>query len=77
MKQTTYALHITGEGTFLFQVVDKTTNRTLASYTIVDYSTEHGCMYVVYPMFEEYKAMRCDTLVQAQEIAKADYMARA
>lgn len=77
MKQTTYELHTTGTGTFLFNVVDDTTARILASYTIVDYSTEQGCMYVVYPMFEEHKAMRCDTLVQAQEIAKADYMARA
>lgn len=72
-----YELHITGEGTFLFQVVDKTTNRTKASYRIVDYSTTQGSLFVVHPLLDDSKALRVDTLVQAQEVAKADYMAKA
>ena len=72
-----YQLTNQDNGTFQFDIIDSTTNRTKASYRIVDYSTAQGSLFVVHPLLDDSKALRVDTLAQAQEVAKADYMAKA
>lgn len=71
-----YELYLVATGHYIFEVVDDTTKRRLESYTILDCSTEQGNSYKVYPMFQEEKAQLANSLVQAQEIAKADYNTR-
>ena len=77
MKNSVYFnLVPTGEGVHRYEVISAQTDRVVASYDIIDYSDDTGCMYVVQRTENPAKALRCDTIVQAQAIARADYMAR-
>ena len=77
MKNSVYFnLVPTGAGVHRYEVISAQTYRTIASYDIIDHSNDMGCMYVVQRTEDPAKALCCDTIVQAQEIARADYMAR-
>lgn len=77
MKNSVYFnLVPTGEGVHRYEVISAQTDRVVASYDIIDYSDGASCMYVVQRTEDPAKALRCNTIVQAQVIARADYMAR-
>lgn len=70
-----YNLKTTGEGTYKFQVFGGL-YEVLASYDIIDHSTEEGTMYLVQRSEDHTKAMWTEDFIDAQDICKGDYKAR-
>ena len=71
-----FILRITGDENYSFIVENNTTGKMLAKYYIIDYSTDRGCMYLVQRAEDTKKAVWTEDFIQAQNICKADYMAR-
>lgn len=70
-----YNCKTTGEGTYKFEVYGKL-YEVLASYDIIDYSTEEGTMYLVQRTEDYSKAVWTEDFIAAQDICKIDYQAR-
>ena len=64
-----------GDGVYEFNVYGRL-YEVLASYTITDYSTEQGTMYLVQRADDKTKSVWTEDFIQAQDICKADYTAR-
>ena len=75
MKNVLFIEKLQDEGISQLVVQDGATGKILAQYTITDYSTTQGCMFLVHRTNEPDKAVWTDTYIQALQVAKADYQA--
>lgn len=76
MKNVLFIEKLVDEGITHLLVQDGITGKILTQYTIIDHSTDRGCMYLVHRTGQPDKAVWTDTYIQALQVAKADYRAR-
>lgn len=68
---------ITGEGVHTITIHDHKTHAVKAVYTIIDYSDDTGCMYVIQRTENPNKSAWTESLPRAINLCIADYKSRA